>query len=202
MNMRNVLLAALGGAGALAGASPAMAQDYYLGQIITVANNFCPYGTMEAAGTILSIQQNTALFSLYGTTYGGNGTTNFALPDLRGRAPNGEGQGPGLNPYMQGEVAGMPSTTLTVVNLPSHTHTGVMRAAAVAPNSDNPSNAVFADFAAGQSVYNNNTATNVNMAFGTAVFTPTGQNLPVPTLSPYLVLRYCVVMQGMFPSRP
>lgn len=202
MKMRNVLLAALGGAGALAGASPAMAQDYYLGQIITVANNFCPYGTMEATGTILPIAQYTALFSLYGTMYGGNGQTTFALPDLRGRAPNGEGSGPGLSTYDQGEVGGVPSTTLTVLNLPSHTHTGVMRAAAVTPNSDNPANAVFADFPSGQSVYNNNTATNVTMAFGTVIFTPSGSNNPVPTLSPYLVLRYCVVMNGIFPSRP
>lgn len=202
MDMRKVLLAALGGAGALAGASPASAQEYYLGQIITVANSFCPYGTAEATGTILPISQYTALFSLYGTMYGGNGQTTFALPDLRGRAPNGEGTGPGLSPYDQGEVGGMPSVTLTIANLPYHTHAGVMRAAAVAPNADNPDNAVFADFAAGQNVYNNDTATTVNMAIGTAIFTPTGSNNPVPTLSPYLVLRYCVVMRGIYPSRP
>jgi len=94
----------------------------YLGEILIVPYNFAPKGFAFCNGQILSIQQNTALFSLLGTTYGGNGTTNFALPDLQGRTPVSSGQGPGLSQRDLGEFAGESSVTLLTTQIPSHTH--------------------------------------------------------------------------------
>lgn len=94
----------------------------FIGQIVMFAGNFAPRGWAFCQGQIMSIAQNTALFSILGTTYGGNGQTTFALPDLRGRVPAGTGQGPGLPDVTMGEMAGSPSVTLTINNLPAHNH--------------------------------------------------------------------------------
>src|SRR5215211_5023310 len=94
----------------------------FIGQIMLVPYNFAPRGWAFCQGQIMSIAQNTALFSLLGTTYGGNGQTTFALPDLQGRFPNGAGQGPGLSSYTLGQVAGAESVTLTQQQMPLHTH--------------------------------------------------------------------------------
>src|SRR5215472_14207563 len=94
----------------------------FLGEIFMFAGNFAPRGYALCNGQLMSIQQNTALFSILGTTYGGNGTTTFALPDLRGRSPIGTGQGPGLTDIVLGEMAGTENVTLTTNNMPSHTH--------------------------------------------------------------------------------
>lgn len=95
----------------------------YIAQIILFAGTFAPRGWAFCQGQILSISQNTALFSLLGTTYGGNGQTTFALPDLRGRAPIGTGQGPGLSSISLGQMAGTENVTLLITQLPAHTHT-------------------------------------------------------------------------------
>lgn len=103
-------------------ATPAQAgSDAYLGEIMMTAASFCPRGTAELNGQLLSIAQNDALFSLMGTYYGGNGTTTFALPDLRGRVPMHYGQGNGLTPYMMGQQGGQERVTLTQQGMPSHT---------------------------------------------------------------------------------
>src|SRR6185503_17212020 len=94
----------------------------FLGMIIIVPYNFAPRGWAFCNGQILPIAQNTALFSLLGTTFGGNGQTTFALPDLRGRVPNSSGQGPGLSSYDLGQVGGVESETLTINQLPAHNH--------------------------------------------------------------------------------
>jgi microcystin-dependent protein len=94
----------------------------FIGMIILVGFNFAPRGWAVCNGQLLPISQNTALFSLLGTTYGGNGQTTFALPDLRGRVPNGMGQGPGLSNYTIGQVGGVEGVTLTVNQMPAHTH--------------------------------------------------------------------------------
>src|SRR5512145_236700 len=99
-----------------------MMSDPFLGEIKMVGFNYAPYGWAFCNGQILSIAQNTALFSLLGTTYGGDGQTTFALPDLRGRTPIGAGQGPGLPSYMLGEVVGSPTTTLLNSQMPAHNH--------------------------------------------------------------------------------
>lgn len=102
----------------------------FIGEIIMFAGNFAPRGWAFCAGQILPIAQNTALFSILGTTYGGNGQTTFALPDLRGRVPTGQGQGPGLPAVDLGEIAGTPTTTLTINQLPAHNHAAVFQGTA------------------------------------------------------------------------
>src|SRR5436305_2548610 len=97
--------------------------DAYIGEIRMFAGNFAPRGWATCDGQILPIAQNTALFSLLGTQYGGNGQTTFALPDLRGRVPIHYGQGPGLSPYDIGEAAGTETITLTQNEIPAHSHT-------------------------------------------------------------------------------
>jgi len=96
--------------------------EAFIGSILLFAGNFAPRGWAFCQGQLLSIQQNTALFSILGTTYGGNGQTTFGLPDLRGRAPIGPGQGPGLPSVELGEMAGTPQVQLLITNLPMHTH--------------------------------------------------------------------------------
>src|SRR5436853_7748499 len=94
----------------------------FIAEIVMFAGNFAPRGWAFCQGQILAIAQNTALFSLLGTTYGGNGQTTFALPDLRGRVPNSAGQGPGLQNFDLGEVGGVETVTLQVTEMPAHTH--------------------------------------------------------------------------------
>src|SRR5882757_2518162 len=96
--------------------------DPFLGEIRPLPYNFAPRGWAFCQGQLLPIQQNAALFSILGTQYGGNGTSNFALPNLQGRAPIGSGQGPGLSPYTQGDTVGTESVTLQTGSMASHTH--------------------------------------------------------------------------------
>src|SRR3984893_4324338 len=114
----------------------------FLGQIMLVGFNFAPQGWAFCNGQLLSISQNTALFSLLGTTYGGNGTTNFALPDLRGRAAVGFGQGPGLSNYDLGQSTGSEMVTLTVGQMPAHNH--LVAANAATATASSPSGADLA----------------------------------------------------------
>lgn len=102
----------------------------FVGEIIMFAGNFAPRGWAFCQGQLLSIQQNSALFAILGTTYGGNGQTTFGLPDLRGRVPTGQGTGPGLPNVTLGEVAGTPTTTLTINQLPTHNHQAVFQGTA------------------------------------------------------------------------
>jgi microcystin-dependent protein len=118
--LRAVAAAAVLG-GASLGASACGTEDY-VGTICTFAFNFCPQGYLQAAGQELPISQYQVLYSLLGTTYGGNGTTTFKLPDLRGRSTIGQGQGPGLSPQAWGEVSGVENQTLTAAQLPAHIH--------------------------------------------------------------------------------
>src|SRR6187431_332959 len=100
-----------------------MSTEPYIGEIKILAFNFAPRGYMTCQGQILSIAQNTALFSLLGTIYGGNGQTTFGLPDIQGRVPVGQGKGPGLGDYTIGQESGTETTTLISVNMPQHIHT-------------------------------------------------------------------------------
>jgi microcystin-dependent protein len=201
MKKRTLLLTTVTGATMLFGAAPAEAQDRYLGQIILFGNSFCPRNMVDAAGQILPIAQNTALFSLFGTTFGGNGQTTFALPDLRGRAGNGLGQGPGLDPYDLGEVAGTENVSLTILNLPIHSHAANLVGTDQTPNEDNPTGASFTALPAAIKAYNNVDAPTTNMMMMTAITSPTGGNQPMANRAPFLTLRYCVVTQGIFPAR-
>lgn len=171
-----------------------------LGSIVLFAGNFAPRGWMLCAGQTLPIQQYSALFAILGTTYGGNGTTNFNLPDLRGRAPVGTGQGTGLNPIELGEMAGSQNASLQLGNLPPHSH------ALVGSNfngdSTNPTNNVPA------TVNDPNTGTQSN-SFGQASNSPVamaptgvaGSGAPLNIQNPFLGMNYIIAIQGIFPSR-
>ena len=194
--------------------------DVYLGQIIHGGWNFAPRGTHYCDGALLSISQNTALFALLGTTYGGNGQTTFALPDLRGRSAVNQGQGPGLSPYVLGQASGTESTTLTQGNLPSHTHTSTFTQSSGTLNVGTAKATTQVAAAGGvlaksvdtsavgstPAIYApSGTATpvalgGVNVA-GTVQNGLTGGNLPFSLLSPYLAISIVIALQGIFPSR-
>jgi microcystin-dependent protein len=191
-----------------------MAQ-FYLGQIIQFGGNFAISGTAMCNGQLLSIQQNTALFSLIGTFYGGNGTTNFQLPDLRGRSMIHQGQGQGLSPYVIGQPGGTENATLLQNNLPSHTHaitssfnaSGLQpKATAIVPaagsvlghTDDISSNAQKA-----QPAIYCPSGTTANVALGGLNVSAglTGNNIPFSILNPYLAITCLIMLQGIFPSR-
>lgn len=165
-----------------------MSAEPFIGSIQQVAFNFAPLGWALCNGQLLSITQNTALFSLLGTTYGGDGMTSFGLPDLRGRVPLHQGQGTGLSQYQMGGRGGTETVTLTQAQLPPHVH-GLP--AAGDQTTDRPSGNVSP--AVGGS-YGSPTTTGANT--GAA-----GSGQPVNNLQPYLVINYIIALQGIFPSR-
>ena len=174
----------------------------YIGEIILFAGNFAPRGWALCQGQILSIAQNTALFSILGTTYGGNGQTTFALPDLRGRAPIGQGQGPGLQNYVLGEMAGSENVSLISTEMPQHTHLLQANSAGgsetaptnnvIAAVSDPNSGSLFSAFAPAASV----NTTMAPQAVGLA-----GGSQPHNNMQPFLCLNYIIALEGIFPSR-
>lgn len=167
----------------------------YLGMIIIVPYNFSPRGWAFCNGQILPIAQNTALFSLLGTTFGGNGQTTFALPDLRGRCPNSSGQGPGLSSYDLGQVGGTESTTITINQMPGHNHMVAPSASTNAPSASKPTNNVPAQFDGYDALPGS------PVAMAATASSLTGGSQPTPLLSPYLTLNYCIALEGIFPSR-
>lgn len=173
----------------------------FIGMIVAFGGNFAPKGWALCQGQLLSIASNTALFSILGTTYGGNGQTNFGLPDLRGRAIVGQGQGPGMAPYTLGEMAGVENTTLTTAQMPSHSH--LVSAQATAASVPSPSGSFLAEIGSGKSatpVYGPaNAGTAVTMA--TSMISNTGGSQPFSVLNPFTVINYIIALQGIFPSR-
>jgi microcystin-dependent protein len=202
MTLKKILVATAGGITTLAVASPALAQDTFLGQIIETPYNFCPRGYTPADGQILSISQNTALFALLGTTYGGNGQTTFALPDLRGRESVHVGQGPGLQDYVLGELDGSETITLTTALLPIHSHIGHLVGSSALPDTEKVKKATPATFApATESQYNRTVAPDTVMAAGSITTAAEGGGQPFANREPYLVLRFCIATEGIFPAR-
>jgi microcystin-dependent protein len=201
-NIRKITLALALGGSTLGYAAPASADGLtpYIGQFMQVGFNFCPRGYTQAAGQLVAIQSNTALFSLLGTTYGGNGTTNFQLPDLRGRAAVHTGQGPGLSPYALGQVTGTETTTLTTLNMATHTHrTGAQTANLDANQTAANGNALAVPVNPGY-VTGTDPAGNL-MDPGSVVVQTTGNSIPVSNQPPYLVMKWCIATQGVFPPR-
>ncbi|HUD90835.1 phage tail protein [Sphingobium sp.] len=200
-NLKTRFMAATLGAAALfslAGAQPAAAQsEPYIGQLTLFTYNFCPNGWAEASGQIMSIAQNTALFSLLGTTYGGNGMTTFALPDLRGRAPIHVGQGPGLSNYDLGQTGGTESTTLNVNNMPAHNHS--IAATNLPGNKGGPGGKLLASDAT-LNKYSDTPTPNVIM--NSQMVGVTGGSQPFSIRDPYLAMRWCIALSGIYPSRP
>jgi len=171
----------------------------YLGQLMLVGFNFAPQGWALCNGQILSIAQNTALFSLLGTTYGGNGVTTFALPDLRGRAPLHFGQGPGLSNYTQGEASGTETVTLLQTQIPAHNHT-------IAANSNtgtgsDPSGAIPAAFGTSLPPEGPWTTSGANTTLAPSAVGVTGGSQPHSNMQPFLVLNWIIATEGIFPSR-
>lgn len=173
----------------------------YLGAICTFGFNFCPRGWAPTNGQLMSISQNSALFALLGTTYGGDGRTTFALPDLQGRVVVGVGQGPGLSHVSQGERAGSESVTLTSGQMPAHTHaaTASVRASTANGNTDNPANAVPAKLPR-SNIYSTGVPDS-SLATATVTVATAGGSQPVPIRNPYLGMTTCIAIQGIFPSR-
>jgi microcystin-dependent protein len=167
--------------------------DPFIGEIFIVPYNFPPRGYTFCAGQILPIAQNTALFSLLGTTYGGNGQTTFALPDLRGRFPIGAGPGPGLSSVNLGEVGGNETASLTSAQMPAHGH---LASATQATGTTTRPSGKFP--AAGAAVYGDATdGSTLNPAF----VQNSGGGQPVGIRPPYLGLNYIIALEGIFPSR-
>jgi microcystin-dependent protein len=170
----------------------------FLGQIQPFGFNFAPRGWAMCNGQLLPISQNTALFSLLGTTFGGDGRTTFALPDLRGRSMIHVGTGPGLTPINWGQRSGNEWTTLTVSNLPSHTHTGNIVAERALATTANPEGRMLG----GATAYvDPNPANNKNMAAGSLQINNTGGGTEFSNRSPYLGVYVCIALQGIYPSR-
>jgi microcystin-dependent protein len=177
--------------------------EVFIGTIQTFAFPFNPTGWQQCNGQLLSIAQYTALFSLIGTTYGGNGTSNFALPNLQGRVPLCQGTGPGLTPRVMGEVAGSEATTLLISNMPAHTH--MLNASTTAAAAATPTNAFLANANGADDQGNPVTvqiygpASNTTMNPGSIGLA--GSSLPFSIMSPFLVINFCIAMVGIFPSR-
>ena len=170
--------------------------DPYIGQIALVAFNFAPVGWAFCNGQLLPISDYDALFALIGTTYGGDGQTTFALPDLQSRIPIHQGQGTGLSPYVMGQSDGTETVSLTADALPGHGHQA--QGVAGSSNSGNPAGAVWAK-ATGDTPYKGNTTGEGNMATG--AIGPAGGNQPHPNIMPYQALNYVIALQGIFPSQ-
>lgn len=174
--------------------------DQFLAEIRIFAGNFAPTGWAMCNGQVLPISQNTALFSLVGTYYGGNGTSNFSLPNLQSSAPLGSGQGPGLTQRFIGETAGEPTVTLLNTEMPSHSH---QANACTSGGVDSPANALWGESKLGKTplnVYAPSTAgTNVQM--NPLALSPAGGSQPHNNLPPYLCLNFIIALQGIFPSR-
>jgi len=178
------------------------AQDKLLGELYLFGGNFCPRNSSEAAGQLLAISSNTALFSIFGTIYGGDGRTTFGLPDLRGRAPIGQGTGPALANYQQGASGGAENIQLSVQNMPAHSHSVV--ATNTIADKTGPGGKYLAAKPLGDplTMYTKEPLTTENTRImGSQMISNSGASLPLLQRSPYLTLRWCVVTAGIFPSR-
>jgi len=167
--------------------------DPFIGEIQWFAGNFAPRGWAFCDGQLLPINQNQALFSILGTTYGGDGRTTFALPDLRSRAPLHRGQGPGLSNRNLGSKGGTETVTLSVAQMPAHTHTAKAKNATGTENV--PNDRSLANIRRGYST----DAADVAMDESTVGSAGGGQ--PVNNMQPYLGLNCIIALQGLYPSR-
>ena len=172
----------------------------FLAEIRIFAGNFAPKGWALCDGQLMSISQNTALFSLLGTTYGGNGTSNFALPNLQGCAPMQAGQGPGLSLRDLGETAGEQTVTLLQTEMPAHSH-GV-QAAGGAGTLPTPTNNVWASgLKTGPSLYTPSGTNNLNAQMNPFATSISGGSQPHNNMQPFLGLTFIIALQGVFPAR-
>lgn len=173
--------------------------DPFVAEIRIFPFNFAPRGWAWCDGQLMPLSQNTALFSLLGTTYGGNGKSNFALPDLQGRAPMHPGQGPGLSLHDLGETGGSETVTLLESEIPSHAHAisastnaadeeGTKQPAGGMPGAQQGSNQLY-------------TTLSNAAAFNAQALVPAGGDQPHNNLMPYLTFYFCIALQGVYPPR-
>ena len=181
--------------------------DQYVGEIRVVPFNFAPQGWALCNGQILPISQNTALFSLLGTFYGGDGRSNFALPNLQGSVPlhvGGSGQGPGLSPYDLGETGGEAAVTLLANQLPPHAHSLMGSTATATATTPGPTLALAAppgNPRAPSKLYKTPPVT-TPVTLDATVLGSTGGSLPHNNEQPYLTLNFIIALQGIYPPRP
>ena len=169
--------------------------DPFVAEIRIFPFNFAPKGWAWCNGQLLPISQNTALFSLLGTTYGGDGKSTFALPDLEGRAPMHPGQGPGLSLHDLGETGGSETVTLLESEIPAHSHT--LRASLLPADSPNPTGA----FTAAPSSDNIYGAASNLVSMAPEALPPAGGAQPHNNMQPYLTFYFNIALQGVFPPR-
>lgn len=170
----------------------------FLGEIQIFAGNFAPRGWAVCDGGLMPITQNTALYSLLGTMYGGDGRTTFALPNLQGRAPMGVGQGPGLTNRVQGEAGGSEYVTLLTTEMPMHNHVGML-AASTGEQAPAPTTVWGKGFRTTTlSIFSASATTQMNVM----ALSVTGGSYPHNNMQPYLALTFIIALQGVFPSRP
>jgi microcystin-dependent protein len=171
--------------------------DPFVAEIRIFAGTFAPTGWAFCNGQLMPISQNTALFSLLGTTYGGDGKSTFGLPDLQGRAPMHPGQGPGLSLRDLGEADGQPAVTLLASELPLHSHTKVAQTTPATQFA--PSNTSILARSVGGNAYVTPAAPNTTLA--QAAIQPAGGSAPHNNMQPFLVLNFIIALQGIFPPR-
>lgn len=180
----------------------------FIGEIRIFAGNFAPRSWAFCEGQLLAISQNSALFSILGTTYGGDGRTTFGLPDLRGRVPIGEGNGPGLTDRRLGAKGGSEHNTLTTIQMPSHNHTVTVHTSDVA-DSDNPENRFPAPIAgralttppANVQATGYGASNDVNLGSGALSLGNTGGNQQMENRMPSIAIYYIIALFGVYPSR-
>lgn len=195
MKLKSALIAAALMSAGLATAPSASAQEPFIGELRLFGNNFCPRNWAKAEGQLLPISSNTALYSLLGTTYGGDGRTTFALPNLTGRTPVGVGSAPGLSSYSWGERNGADTRTLSVATMPSHNHD--LRASSNPIDTHDGQDDLFGDFGGFLAFGNNTSGGQMN---NNAV-TNTGGGNSFSVQQPQIIMNWCVAMFGIFPSR-
>lgn len=198
-------------------AAPAAAQvnnDPYIGEVMLTAFNYCPSGWTVAAGQLLSIDQYPALYSIYGNTYGGNGRTDFGLPDLRGRAPVHTGQAePNGTKYILGLREGYETRALNFFQMPAHSHgdlshTHVVGVSSEPPNTNDPDGALLSEWQTRANVYSSGATADGNMALGSVTYEEgsftdfAGEGEYFSVVQPVLPMNYCIAVEGTYPPRP
>jgi len=171
--------------------------DPFIGQIVMFGGNFAPRSWAFCDGQLLAISQNTALFSILGTTYGGDGRTTFALPDLRGRAAIHPGTGPGLSNIRLGQRGGAETHTMTVSQMANHSHSGAIKVSNLAADDDTPGTGV----SIGKSEIFVEGVPNTGIALGSVTANNTGGQQPFNIRNPFEGINYIICLFGIFPSR-